>query len=154
MVLNLNGTRGWLPSSLADKSAFQDLVRYAKTVNEKDPPTYFYSPVLERVEAIHSSGRKTFPKAISPELFHQWVEGQLIQVLGQSQEHSWDTGRTTSLVAFVLQETALASPAAGFAGPIFGSLDGWMHRVFPTGWRGSLSSPEAGASLRKQHSHD
>ncbi len=153
MGIQVESKREWQPAATADRKAFRALVRYAKTVDDKDPPTYFYSPVLGRVEAVHYSGRKTFSTFIPPSLFQQWVEDQLIQVLGQSREQSWSTGSTTSLVAFVLQEEALINPAVASPEPIFGSLSGWMRRVFPIGWRCPLDPQDADPALRKVISH-
>ena len=141
---NLTGSmQAWRSAPLADHNYFMDLVRYAKTLGASNRPTFFYSPVLGRIEAVHYSGRKTFSKQISPALFRQWENIGVIQVLGRSQQRTWNDGSTTSLVAFELREEVREDPAWGSREPVLHSMESWIRRVLPEGWRCPLEPGDA-----------
>jgi len=131
------------PAARADEKVFLDLVHYAKSLGPGNQPTFFYSPVLRQVEAVHYSGRKTFPGALPPALVKQWESARLIQVLGRSCERSWGAGGEASLVAFEISAEGLACRAAEGARPGSTSLESWIHKVFPQGWRCPLDPQDA-----------
>jgi hypothetical protein len=114
----------------ADGRALNELVKYAKSLGDASRLTFFYSPVLEKIEAIHYVGRKTFPSRVSMAVIRQWEAGQSIRLVRPADNGLKGRGSPSAVLAFVIPDEVLRqSPQMG-AASISTSIHKLIHKMF------------------------
>jgi len=107
-----------------------DLVECTKTSGEWENWKFYYSPVLEQIEAIHPSRRKTFVGRIPSDALRYWSDTELIEMIG-SRRNPGPSNPGSATVEFILRERALLYYADHHLPGIFRPFMGLKRKLLP-----------------------